>query len=116
MINKTFFSSFVFSFLAIGVLALAANQTTLYNPIGTDNFAEFVDKLINFLFVLSIYVAIIVIAIAGLYMVLSGTGIEQKPIEKAKDLIKYAIWGLIIMILAKSISTFFFQRMGIIKN
>lgn len=85
----------------------------LTNPIKAKTFGEFIETVIDLLFVLGILIGVVMIMVAAFMFVTSGTGMTQNAVQKGKDIIWYVIWGLIILIGAKGFVHFFNQFWGI---
>lgn len=95
-------------------ITFAQFNVTLANPLKANTFLEFIGYVINFLFVASFVIAPLMIVIAGFLMVTSGS--SQKPqenIERAKAIVQYTMWGVIIILLAKGFITFMLDKFGI---
>lgn len=71
------------------------------NPLKAKNFAEFVDNIIGLVFTLVIVIAPIAIIIAGFYFLTSGG--DPTKVKRAKDILLYAVIGLVVVLLAKGI-------------
>lgn len=100
--------------LSFSPMAFAQFQVTLANPLKAKTFLEFIHYVIVFLLKTSFVLAPLMLVIAGFLMVTSGS--SQKPqenIEKAKAIIQYTIWGLIILLLAEGIVYFALKQFGI---
>ncbi len=100
--------------LSLSPMAFAQFQVTLVNPLKAKTFLEFIGYVINFLFVASFVIAPLMIVIAGFLMVTSGS--SQKPqenIERAKAIVWYTMWGVIVILLAKGFITFMLNKFGI---
>ena len=78
---------------------------------GVTSWGALVVRVVDFLWVISIFLAIIMIVIAGFYFVNSNSGIDPNAIQKGKDLIKYSLIGLVSMTGAEAIVRFFFNVM-----
>lgn len=80
---------------------LAAHGLIVDNPIGASTVTELINVLLDWALKLSIPIATGAIVYAGFLYTTSGG--DTKVTGKAKDVLTYAIVGLILIILAKSI-------------
>jgi hypothetical protein len=76
---------------------------------GITSWGQLIIKIVDFLWVLAVFLAIIMIVIAGFYFVNSNSGIDPNAIQKGKDLLKYSLIGLVSMTGAEAIVRFFFS-------
>ncbi len=83
----------------------AVAQIVIENPISSDTFTELIGRIIDFLFVLGMAVAPIMLIIAGFFFV-TAQGRPEK-IETAKKMILWTLIGLGIIIGAKGLIEFF---------
>jgi len=94
-------------------LAVQAQTVTIDNPLGDEDMQlwELLDKIINFIFYVSIPVAAIMIIIAGFRFV-TAIGDPEK-IQTAKKMILWVTIGLFIIFLAKALIVLFGEIFGI---
>lgn len=71
----------------------------LVNPIAADNFQEFLDAIIGFLFWLGLALAPVFILIAAFYFMTAAGNPTQ--IETGKRIITYTVIGLLVIIMAR---------------
>jgi hypothetical protein len=86
-----------------GGVCIAAGGITFINPSKIKDLMELVDAIVNFLFYIAIPLAILLIVIAAFLFLTSG-GAPQR-VTTAKNVLFYAMLGLLIIILAKAISS-----------
>lgn len=97
-------ASFLFSF---SVLAEGGGTTgsgiSLESPINATSFTTLADNIIDFLIKIGAPIAVIVVIYAGFLFMTSG-GNEEK-VTKAKSALTWAVVGLAVLIVAKSVTT-----------
>jgi len=71
------------------------------NPIQACDFEELIENLIDFIFVLALGIAPLMIVIGGGYFIVSAG--DPKKVDTAKKIIIYTLIGLIIVLFAKGI-------------
>ena len=82
-------------------ISLAQGGVSLPNPLGITDIFQLLDKIMGFLFLFSIPVAIIMLMYAGfLYITSAG---NPKNIPNISKIIQYTLIGFIIVLLAKGI-------------
>jgi hypothetical protein len=86
---------------------LSAYDLTQYNPVGTLSVAELLCTATNWIITFGFVLVVIVIA-WGAIMILSSAG-EERRRTLGKETIKYALIGLVVLLLARSVT-------GIIMN
>lgn len=69
------------------------------NPINAENFQEFLNQLINVLLVFAIPIVVFMVVLAGFIFVVSGSNPARR--QTAFNIIKYAIIGLVVILLAR---------------
>lgn len=74
------------------------------NPLKAQNFSEFLNSIINFLFWISLVLAPLMIIVGGFYFVISEG--DTKKIETGKNIIRYTLIGFLIILLAKGLIKF----------
>jgi len=87
------------------LLPLIASAVSIPNPIGAENFTDLLNKIADFIFVLSLAIAPIMIIVAGFMFVLAQG--EPEKIQKAKQMILWVLIGLLIVFAAKGIIELF---------
>jgi hypothetical protein len=107
MTNKIALKALCFvALLGIIIPAFSVNaQVVIRNPLQAQNFQQLIEAIINIIYTIGIYLAIIMILIAGFYYI-TAQG-EPAKIQTAKQIIIYTIIGLLIIISAKGIVTVF---------
>jgi len=99
--------------LSLGALAqgeAAAGSVVVKPPWGLDQFQTLLKRMLQFLFVLAIFIAVATIVMSGYYFVL-GANIDPNAIQKGKDMIKYALFGLLIILAAEAIGWFVYYML-----
>jgi cytochrome bd-type quinol oxidase subunit 2 len=88
-------------------------QGISFKPEGSSGktFDQIVNDITNFIFVIALAVAVIMIIIAAFHFLTSGG--DQNKIRTAKNIFLYAIIGLLITLLAKAIVSMVKQVMGV---
>lgn len=74
---------------------------TFKNPITSDTFAKLIENLINFVFTISLYLAVLLLVLAGVFMVTAAG--ETAQFERGKKILIYTLVGLIIVMMSKGI-------------
>ncbi len=104
---KRYLPIFLFFFLPVVVFG----QTTIENPLGHDTFADLINAIVVFVRTVALFVAPIVFIVAGFMYYTAGGNPEQA--KKATDLIKYAVVGLVIILIANGITYLIADIMGV---
>jgi uncharacterized membrane protein len=91
--------SLIFNFIFL--TSLAANEINIENPLRWRTFQDLISAIINFLTAFAFAIFPIIIIIAG-YQFMSAGG-DPKKIEEAKQMIGYALVGLIVILAAQAI-------------
>ncbi len=86
-------------------------QVTIPNPIGYNSIGELIHGVVNFIRNVALMIAPIIFIIAGLMYYFAGGNPEQA--KKATNLIKYAIIGLVIILIANGITAVIKDIMGV---
>jgi heme/copper-type cytochrome/quinol oxidase subunit 2 len=86
---------FFFSFFA------CCYAVDIPSPISSQTFTELLNKIIDFIFYVSLPVAAIMITVAGFYFVTAAG--EPEKIQKAKIMILWTLIGLLVVFLAKGL-------------
>jgi len=90
---------------------LVFGQTTIPNPLGYDTFGEVINAIVVFIRNVALALAPVVFILAGMKYFLSGGNPEEA--KKATDLIKWAIIGLVIILIANGITAVITDIMGV---
>ncbi len=101
--------SFLFVVLLLPFFALA--QTSIPNPLGYDSFPALINGIVSFIRNLALIIAPIIFLIAG-FMYYFSAGNPEKA-NKATDLIKWAVVGLVIILIANGITAVITNIMGV---
>lgn len=96
--------------LAIPISGFAIT-ITFKNPLTTPNFTEIINRLIDFIFLVAVVIAPLMIVIAGILFATAG-GDPQK-IGLAKKVILYTLIAFAIILLAKGIYPFIMDLLGV---
>ncbi len=94
-------------FLPLFVLA----QTSIPNPIGYDSFPALINGIVSFIRNLALVVAPIIFLIAGFMYYFSGGNPDKA--KDATNLIKWAVVGLVIILIANGITAVITNIMGV---
>ena len=81
------------------VLPVLVSAIEIKNPLGAENFRDFIEAIITFLFNVALAVVPLMVVIAGFYFVAAAG--EPARVQTAKNIILYTIVGFIIILLAK---------------
>ena len=81
------------------ILSVPVAFAQLVNPIEADNFQEFLDAIIGFLFWLGLALAPVFILIAAFYFMTAAGNPTQ--IETGRRIITYTVAGLLVIIMAR---------------
>ena len=92
-------------------LTIQAQRVTIENPLEAENIWELLDAVIDFIFIISIPLAALLIVVGG-YFFLASAGDPEK-VRKAKHLIIYTLVGLLVVFLSKAIISMLAERFGI---
>ena len=95
--------------MLIPVLVLA--QVTIQNPIGYNSLGELIHGVVSFIRNVALMIAPIIFIIAGLMYYFAGG--DPKKAQNATNLIKYAIIGLVIILIANGITAVIKDIMGV---
>jgi len=96
--KKFIFIIFILSVLLLPSVALA-EIISLPNPLSVDNFSDLIDAVINWLLIISLPIVILLIVFAGFQYMVSGVSPDAQ--KQAISMVKYAVIGYAIMLLAK---------------
>jgi len=90
----------VVAFLGAALLGTSALAVTIENPITSSSIEAVVDRIANFLILVFIPIAVIMI-LYGAFTFITADGDEAK-IKKAKQILTWAVVGIAILLVAKS--------------
>ncbi len=76
-----------------------AATVKLTNPLGTEDFATLVNRIGEYLVKLGIVVATLMVVIGGFQILVAGSNSER--LKSGKDTIKWALIGLVILLIGK---------------
>lgn len=79
----------------------APGQICFENPLSYCTFGDLVDSIINFIFLISLVIAPLMIIIAAGYFITSGG--NPKQVDTAKKIILYTVIGLLVVFLSRAI-------------
>jgi len=96
--------------LFICLIPSMGQAVTIENPLGYNDFWQLIDKLINFVFYLSIGITPIMIIVAGFYFITADG--EPEKINTAKKIILWALIGFLIVLSAKGLISLFGEIFG----
>lgn len=82
-------------------VAFAQTSITLTNPIGTNNFNDVVTKVANFLQIIALPIAVIMVLI-GAFQMMTSAGDPEK-FSKGRNTILYAAIGVFVVLIAGGI-------------
>jgi hypothetical protein len=107
-----FFRIIIFVILSISLVPLITGGIS-FKPENSSGktFDQIVNDITNFIFVIALAVATIMIIIAAFHFLTSGG--DQNKIKTAKNIFLYAIIGLLITLLAKAIVYMVKQVLGV---
>ncbi len=110
MKKRSFFALILWSLLlfsfgtsAYANAATATGPTTLTipNPVRFETISEFFDALINLLISLGLALLVFMVVVAALYIMVGGN--NQEYIQKGKNIIKWTVLGVFIVVAARAI-------------
>lgn len=105
--NFLFFGLIIVNFVFVNQFLLASQQTggeiiSIPNPVGAEDFTTLIDNIVDFLFIVLAPIATIVVLYAGVLFMTAGGSTER--IQKAKQTLTWAVIGIAILIVSKSIT------------
>ena len=86
-------------------------DVTIDNPLQWNSFWELINKIIDFIFYLSLGIAPIMIIVAGFYFITAAG--DPAKIEIAKKIILWTLIGLLVIMSAKGLIALFGQIFGV---
>ena len=78
---------------------VSSKIVSLPNPLSVDNFEDLIDAVINWLLIISLPIVIMLIVFAGFQYMVAGVSPDQA--KQAINMVKYAVIGYAVMLLAK---------------
>lgn len=106
-----FFKLLIILLLSSFFLPLISEAVSIPNPIESQSFFELLNKIIDFIFTISIPITALMIIIAGFYFI-TAQG-EPEKIQTAKRIITWALIGFLIVLCAKGLVQLLGQIVGI---
>lgn len=94
-----------FIIIVLGFLFLIGNLTfavSIQNPLKYGTVPEVIAAIANFVFIIAIPITSLMVVIGGVMFMISGG--DPKKVEQAKKLLLYAVIGLAIILLSKTIA------------
>jgi len=106
MFNKRYFPILIFSFIVLVLIPVLifGDVVTIDSPLKVKTFEELLDRIIDFLFNLSIPLTTLMLLVAGFYYISAAGNPEQ--ISTAHNIIKWTLIGFIIILCAKGMILF----------
>ena len=89
----------------------AGAAISFINPIRFKTFGELIGAIINFIFNIALVIAPIMFIISGFYFITAAG--DPAKIKTAKDIIWYAVIGLVVVLLAKGLIQVLEQVIGV---
>jgi len=108
--NKKFFL-FTFLIVVLFLPIYILSGVTIDNPLGHDTFGELIHAIVSFIRNLALMIAPIIFIVAGLMYYFSGGNPDKA--KQATDLIKWALVGLVIILIANGITAVVKDIMGL---
>jgi magnesium-transporting ATPase (P-type) len=87
------------------------NQVCICNPLKAPDFETLINNIINFIFYIALAIAPLAV-VTGAFNILTSGG-DPKKVETGKNIIIYALVGLIVVMLAKGIVTVIRNMLGL---
>jgi hypothetical protein len=92
------------SLLLFGFSHALAEDITIKNPIKHESFIDVINAFIDYVFLLGMAVSPVFFLLAAFYFLAHGG--NEKNIAKAKNIIKYTLIGIVILLLSKGLVNF----------
>ena len=103
--KKYIYSAFLLALPLISLAQAPPCTGVICNPLGEGaNIDVLIDRIINFLLYLASPLAVVMIVYAGFLFMTGGDKPEQ--VKKAKQTLLWTVVGVVILILAKSVTVF----------
>ncbi|MEK7519216.1 MAG: hypothetical protein AAB565_00290, partial [Patescibacteria group bacterium] len=93
----------VVALLSFLVMPVLVGAVEIKNPLKADTFEKLILNIVNFIFTLALPIVVIMIIVGG-FMFVTAAG-EPAKIQQGKQLILWAVIGLIVILLAKGMIT-----------
>ncbi|MDP3948665.1 MAG: pilin [bacterium] len=90
---------------------LGGGQTTLLNPLGVETFPALVQRILSWLFTLSIPIVSIMVMVGG-YYILTAAGNEER-LKTGRNTILYAVIGFAVILIANGVVSLIRQLTGV---
>jgi len=111
MMKKYFYKFAVFCLLAGFCVPLIVNAVTIENPLGAQStFWDIFGKIIDFLFKLSLPIAVLMIITAAFFFLTSAG--DPEKVRRARRLIVWTLVGVVIIFLSKAIVNMLLEAIG----
>lgn len=85
--------------MLLPVFVFAEQTLSLQNPLGSQTLEELIAAIINWILVITLPIIVLLILYAGFQFIVSGVSPDQR--KNALNIVKYAMIGYAIMLLAK---------------
>jgi hypothetical protein len=108
---KKYKEKIVLIFIFFIIIPCCVTAIEINNPIACDDIPCLLNRVVGFIRNVALMVAPIIFIIAGLMYYFSGGNPEQA--KKATNLIKYAIIGIVIILIANGITAVIKDIMGV---
>ena len=102
---------FIFFALVLSCLIFPSLVLALQNPLTYDTFEELIERITYFIYKVALVLAPLLIVIGGFYFV-TASG-DPAKIETGKNIIKYTLIGLLIILLSRGLITLIKQVLGV---
>lgn len=88
-----------------------SGQICIENPLCAESFEDLLNTIVNFIFLIAIAIAPVMIMIAAFFLLTAGG--DPKRIDTAKQIILWTVIGLAIILLAKGLISVLRQIIGV---
>ncbi len=85
-------------------------QDSLENPIKYETIEEFLTVLTNFLIQFGLALILLMVVLGGFYIMISGG--DPEKLEKGKNIIKWTLLGVFLVLLSRAILALVFYVVG----
>ena len=110
MIQKRIKTIATTAVLSVTPLVASADTVEIPNPIKFESINEFFVALTSFLMQIGLALVVFMIVLGGFYIMISGGRPEQ--FEKGKNIIKWTVLGLFVLLLARAILALIYYVLG----
>ena len=86
----------------------ATTPITIQNPLAANSFPDLILAIVNFLFWISLPIAVLMIVISAWNLLLSGG--EPEKVKNSRNMIIYALAGIVVLFLSESIIRLLVER------